>query len=371
MSHPPTPDTMEPRIESEAEVEEKAKFERSPAPEPASSPTLTPAPTPAPAPAATPMLFSRMFIIAVHPSGTNNLSTLFDLPNQPSIMAIDNLFSGPFKICFESSQATNRRFLISNTQTAIQRNLQEADYAWAHAYGQGKILCANVCAPWLLNPSVLNGCPETDQAVAHCGLFKARVPESYDLVQDGLFNYTNMNLSMFPDEYLRTWGMAFVIVHPVGLFPLIYRALKYTLFPDPKHSCALHMTYHWMAVLYRWAETDSAAPTPIVMDADTLIENPVEYAARFCQQTGLRLDPAPVRFYDAWVQRQVRERDNKGFGDRFIRLTAEGRSTLDAVIKLAKPRWAEDFGNEAAEMIEDAVRAAQDDYMYLYDRRLQ
>jgi hypothetical protein len=103
-----------------------------------------------------------------------------------------------------------------------------------------------------------------------------------------------------------------------------------------------------MVVLYKWAEGVVAAPTPIVMDADTLIADPVEYAAKFCQQTGLRLNPAPVRFYDAWVQRQVRERDNKGFGDRFILLTAEGRSTLDAVIELAKPRWAEDFGNEAA-----------------------
>jgi hypothetical protein len=52
-------------------------------------------------------------------------------------------------------------------------------------------------------------------------------------------------------------------------------------------------------------------------------------------------------------------------------LTAEGRSTLDAVIELAKLRWAEDFGNEAAGAIEGAVRAAQDDYMYLYNRRLQ
>jgi hypothetical protein len=165
--------------------------------------------------------------------------------------------------------------------------------------------------------------------------------------------------------------MTLVIVHPVALFPLIYRALKYTLSPDHKHSCALHMTYHWMVVLYKWAEADSAAPTPIIMDADVLIKDLMEYAARFCQQTGLRLNPAPVRFYDAWVQRQVRERDIKGFGDLFILLTAEGRSTLDAVIELAKPRWAEDFGNEAAGVIEGAVRAAQDDYMYLYDRRLQ
>jgi hypothetical protein len=75
---------MEPRIETGAELEEEARFKRSPAPEPASSPTL----------------FSRMFIIAVHLNGTNNLSTLFDLPNQPSIMAIDNLFSGPLKISF-------------------------------------------------------------------------------------------------------------------------------------------------------------------------------------------------------------------------------------------------------------------------------
>jgi hypothetical protein len=202
--------------------------------------------------------------------------------------------------------------LISKTQTAIRRNLQEADYAWAHACGQGKILCANVCAPWLLNPSVLNGCPETDQAVAHWELFKARVLKSYDFVQDDLFNYTNMNLSMFPDEYLRTWGMTFVIAHPVALFPLIYRALRYTLLPNPKNSYALHMTYHWMVVLYRWAETDAAAPTPIIMDADALIADPVEYAASFCQETELRLKPAPVRFYDAWVQRQVRERDNKG-----------------------------------------------------------
>jgi hypothetical protein len=132
-------------------------------------------------------------------------------------------------------------------------------------------------------------------------MFKARVPASYAFVQNGLFNYTNMNLSMFPDEYLRTWGMTFVIVHPVALFPLIYRALKHTLFPDPKPSCALHMTYHWMVVLYRWAEAVAAAPTPIIMDADTIIANPVEYAARFCQQTGLRLDPAPVRSCDACV----------------------------------------------------------------------
>jgi hypothetical protein len=51
-------------------------------------------------------------------------------------------------------------------------------------------------------------------------------------------------------------------------------------------------------------------------------------------------------------------------------LTAEDRSTLDAVIELARLRWAEDFDNDAAVPIKDGVRAAQDDYMYLYDRRL-
>jgi hypothetical protein len=353
---------MEPKVKTEAEVEEEANTE-SPIPQPASTS----------APAATSMLPSRMFIITIHPNGTNSLSSILDLPNQPSTMAIDNLLSGAFETCFESSRPlTNRRRLISNTQKAIHRNLVDADYAWAHAFRQGKVLCANICAPWLINPTVLNIYPAPSHVMAQGEMSKARVPAPYaSSALDGLFNYTNMNLSMLPDEYLRTWGMTFVIVHPVVLFPLIYRALRYSPLPDIQHSCALHMTYHWTVTLYKWAQADSTAPEPIIIDADALIEIPGHLASMFCQQTGLHLDLGLVRFEDAKAHREARLWNDKDYRDRFIRLTAEGRSTLDAVIELAKPGWVADFGTVAAGVIEDAVRAAQDDYMYLYDRRLQ
>ncbi|KAJ0419184.1 hypothetical protein BJY00DRAFT_314253 [Aspergillus carlsbadensis] len=351
---------MNPKVKIEAE--EEAGIE-----------TSIPGPASPPAPAATPALPSRMFIITVHPNGTNPLSVILDLYNQPSTMAIDNLFSGAFKACFESSRTASRGCLIANSQQAMRSSIDAADYAWAHAFHQGKALCANICAPWLIDPTVLNIYPAPAHAVVQgdTSMFKARVPASYASALGGLFNYTNMNLSMFPDEYLRTWGMTFVIIHPIILFPLIYHALTSSLLPDIQHSCALHMTYHWAVTLYKWAQADAAAPTPIIIEADALMDIPEHLFSRFCKQTRLQLDPDLVRYQDARAYRETRLWNYKEYRDRFVRLIAEGRSTLDAIIELAKRVWVASFGALAAGVIEDCIRAAEGDFMYLYDRRLQ
>jgi hypothetical protein len=143
-----------------------------------------------------------------------------------------------------------------------------------------------------------------------------------------------------------------------------------------------NMSMAWTRQMVDWAwarhRADPAScPPPLVMDAHDVIHNPAA-VLRFCEMAGL--DKDAVQFeWGAETRSAVQswtEQDEKAARIMLSTLEAsrgvvkeKAPATVD--IKAEAEKWREEFGEEAAALVEKAVWDAMGDYEYLRERRVQ
>ncbi|KAL2847163.1 hypothetical protein BJY01DRAFT_246937 [Aspergillus pseudoustus] len=206
-------------------------------------------------------------------------------------------------------------------------------------------------------------------------LFKAGVPSTYNSPYG--FTYSPRNQTVFPDEYLRTWRMTFVISHPVILFPRIYGTLCLAKMPAHKTRllCGLYMTYRWLRGLYDWCQQQDGSGSqqlaPIIIEGEELRYRPLPVIPDYCATTGLPVDYHRVLINSLLVENDKNSAFDQALANAVKSLTEGGKSSLDAWIEVGKCRWVVDYGQEAADMLEDFARAAEEDFVYLYANRMR
>lgn len=129
---------------------------------------------------------------------------------------------------------------------------------------------------------------------------------------------SRLNPTVLPDQYLKSWTPIFLIRHPALAFPSHCRKLLEYDKPavagiGKGRSVSLTMTLRWSRVLFDWYATlhrdgsecaadPYASISPIILDADDLIEQP-KIVERLAEVMGM--DVASLRF--SWAPAREEE----------------------------------------------------------------
>ncbi|KAJ2980900.1 hypothetical protein NQ176_g2353 [Zarea fungicola] len=201
---------------------------------------------------------------------------------------------------------------------------------------------------------------------------------------------SDMNETIFSDEYLQQWKATFLIRHPAMAFPSQYRALtqqrtEQEESPAEKNFLSLFMTLRWSRKLYDHyteLERKAAEPTepgqelvswPVILDADDVMESPA-----VMQKYALAIGVSPTKVQYEWKAADDEQREKMSARAKIMLSTliasdgiVAGKSASKIDIRVEAEKWREEFGQEVAERLEAAVLAAMPDYEYMRSRRLQ
>jgi hypothetical protein len=292
-----------------------------------------------------------------------------------------------------SQWTDDERTLIRDT---YQQCLDRLEETRAQAHRDGKRLFAKEHSHWLVNPGKIPPPPASNGASANgnqngnhhdtsdlTSFFRLRFPPP---TQD---DYSPTNPSLFPDSYLHNWQLAFIIRHPALAWPSMYRAMlkmqtELGMLDEDgvKGASIANMSMAWTRRMVDWAAARHQAdpdsyPPPLIMDAHDVIHNPAS-VLRFCEMAGL--DKDAVQFEWGAETRSVVQswgtQDEKAARIMLATLEAsrgvvkeKAPATVD--IEAEAVKWREEFGEEAAALVERAVWGAMGDYEYLRERRVQ
>ncbi|KAH7251298.1 hypothetical protein BKA59DRAFT_524471 [Fusarium tricinctum] len=189
-----------------------------------------------------------------------------------------------------------------------------------------------------------------------------------------------LNLTLFPDEFLKTWNPTFLIRHPALMIPSHYRTCLSDLEMDGykrpgKKPMAAEITTRWQRALYDFYAEHFANDSiwPIVIDADDVMTCP-PLVSKYAQLSGL--DESKVRY--SWDK--VGEQELNKMNDSAKRMlssinastkidTSKVAGNIDIDQELGK--WIKEFGEEEARTLEKLVRDAMADYNFLHSKRLR
>ncbi|KAE8380383.1 hypothetical protein BDV26DRAFT_257543, partial [Aspergillus bertholletiae] len=190
-------------------------------------------------------------------------------------------------------------------QDTFQHNFDQWESTSRLAESQGKLFFAKEHIQWFADPAALSNylSPGDSHALSPVNI---RLPSTYGTLR----KFSPNNFTIFPDHYLDTWRLTFLIRHPALAFPSFYRAMKELEkeeFAQP-HEMApmmeLNATLRWSRLLYDWCcqhqgasgiNNDGGGPYPLVLDAEDIIHHP-EVLARYCKLVGL----SPIHLRSQW-----------------------------------------------------------------------
>ncbi|KAJ5207291.1 hypothetical protein N7491_002078 [Penicillium cf. griseofulvum] len=334
----------------------------------------------------------RVLLVSVPRTASNLLLKILNVPNQPKVLT--NPKSGYFFYDAFISAGRNRRLekpleewtteAKNETKTAFQLGFDELEEYSTRARAENKIMFAKEHAFWFINPSFFTATDSAENP-EHMKEFSVSLPERYGPSQ----TFSANNKTVLPDEYLRTWQIAFIIRHPALAWASMYRAmLKLTKVGfvednDIKGASIANLTMKWTRALFDWClEQPGNSVAPLVIDANDLIHNPGA-VVKFCEKAGL--DPAFLQFEwngsEKKSENWTPERSNMGNPreQELHKIAASIMlSTLEdstGIVKDKAPasvdidaevtKWRVEFGDEPAEMLEKATRDSMPDYEYL------
>ncbi|KAL2863994.1 uncharacterized protein BJX67DRAFT_390278 [Aspergillus lucknowensis] len=268
---------------------------------------------------------------------------------------------------------------------AFQRNFDYFEAMSQSASYQGKIFFAKEHTMWLADPAAVAQYLSNHDCQASSRL-SIQVPNSYGAAG----KFSPKNITIFPDAYLETWTLTFLIRHPALVFPSYYRALldlEKEGFAEPdiiQPMLELHSTLAWTRLLYDWyCEQVQSNPGqnngicfPILLDAQDVIHHP-EIVLKYCEL----MDMSPERVKFTWQPEMSPHFVNGAVhkSPEAVMMATLNRSTSllkertpDTVdITLERAKWEVEFGESLAKRMEKWVKDAMPDYNYLWTRRLR
>jgi hypothetical protein len=228
---------------------------------------------------------------------------------------------------------------------------------------------------WMVNPAA-------QSAYLHGGIRPDLKTEmEVKATQDQLTERSPLNMTVLPDDFLRSFQPIFLIRHPALVIPSRLRAHYDTVgFGSPKAELDSIMSLHWQHNLWQFytgtrtveSQTNGRIQFPIILDADDIITSP-ELVVGIAKAMGL--DAGVVRFKWDKVENKIGEYQPL---QRFLSsLRASTGIMKDKVagesfnIPLEVKKWEVEFGTETARNIETWAHLAMPYYNYLRVRRIQ
>ncbi|PLB39046.1 uncharacterized protein BDW47DRAFT_19224 [Aspergillus candidus] len=334
----------------------------------------------------------RLLLVSVPRTASNLFVKILDIDHQPNVhtnqkhgyfyypaflaATMDGLPARPIDTWPEATK--------TGIGAAFQSCFDTLEECATAATQQSKTMFAKEHAFWMLNPAAFDQTLPTPSTVEHHDAFRPRIPERYGPTQ----TYSPGNNTVMSDEYLRTWRLAFIIRHPALAWPSFYRAMSqlsvlgYLDTDGVRGASRTNMTLRWTRALYDWAvvqrrEGGAGSAAPVVIDAHEVIHSPAA-VERFCETAGL--DSEAVQFEWAGEKgeskhAQAAENEMQVAAAKVMLGTLDQSSgivkgkapaTVDVAVEAEK--WREEFGEEVAGWIEQAVLESMPDYEYLRKR---
>ncbi|KAJ5094160.1 hypothetical protein N7456_010021 [Penicillium angulare] len=342
----------------------------------------------------------RILLISIPRTASNLLLKILNIPKQPNLLTspkggyffypafLENAAAG---LQFEKPGDQWTKEEKNKAQESFQKCLDSLEEWSTKANDENQVMFSKEHAYWMFSPAALQ---EHNTGVHDEEFFKSfrvNTPEKYSETK----TYSASNQTIFSDEYLQSWKMAFIIRHPALAWPSMYRAMlklhAVGMIDEDgvKGSSFTHMTMKWTRMLYDWCLEQPDAPVaPPVIDAHDLIHHP-EVVLQLCDQLGLDKNVVQFEWKDKnepkkslqWATHNpdatAEEVKFHQTGASFMLSTLEESTgivkdkapeTIDIEAELVK--WKEEFGEEVGLLVYQAVKSSMPDYEYLTARRL-
>lgn len=333
-----------------------------------------------------------LLLVSVPRTASNLLLRVLNIQHQPNVLTNDKggyFYHMPFLIAATDLKKPADQWTDAEKTRvldAYQESFNQFEEYRTRARREGKMMFAKEHAFWIVDPGRMHDQSESSDsddkgAAAPASFFRLNFPDTYGPSAQQTFSRNNY--TVFPDEYLRTWQLAFVIRHPALGWPSMYRAMTKMvdlklLDEDGLNGASLaSMSMAWSRKMFDWAlEQSGGKVMPLVIDAHDVIHNPGA-VLRFCEKVGL--DKDVVRF--EWDVAPMSEGWGKNDLDRAARVMystleaskgiVKDKAPVTVDIKVEAEKWKAEFGEEVAGLIEKSVWDAMPDYEYLRERRVQ
>ncbi|KAH6844752.1 hypothetical protein B0I37DRAFT_167655 [Chaetomium sp. MPI-CAGE-AT-0009] len=194
-----------------------------------------------------------------------------------------------------------------------------------------------------------------------------------------------LNITLLPDEFLKTWQPTFLIRHPAMMLPSLYR----TCIRDDvggfeidgrkarpgKEPLKSEVTMKWIRTLHSFytAHFGEDSTWPIVLDADDIMVTP-ELVTKYATLVGL--EPDKLRF--SWEKASEEKLQSMSAPNRVMLSSINASSKVDTSkvagnidIDAEAAKWRVEFGEEGGRNLEKWVRDAMPDYLALHAKRLR
>ncbi|PYH97345.1 hypothetical protein BO71DRAFT_468253 [Aspergillus ellipticus CBS 707.79] len=344
---------------------------------------------------------NRLLLVSVPRTASNLLLKILNIPDQPDTITSDRggyFFHAAFVSAAKDGRLTQppRDWTDEakrNVQSTFQQCFDRLEECCVRAESEQKLIFAKEHSFWFSNPmefsQVVHG---AEHGPYDLSSFRVNVPSRYGPTQ----TFSSNNKTVFPDEYLRTWRMVFIIRHPALVFPSFFRAMDRisdTELFEPgtlPGTLAANMTLRWTRWLFEWCQEQSGT-APMLLDAYDVIHRPL-VVRRFCELAGL--DPTKMMFewertangdsdphcpgYEAARQNGVVE-EHMAIWEKSMKIMTSTLDGSEGVMKEKEPgvvdiveeakKWRVEFGDRMAGVVEKAVWDAMPDYEYLQAQR--
>ncbi|PYI24150.1 hypothetical protein BO99DRAFT_127150 [Aspergillus violaceofuscus CBS 115571] len=273
----------------------------------------------------------RLLLVSVPRTASNLLLKVLNIHEQPTLSTNSKggyFFFDAFTAAAQSSVLTTPPAVwppstVAHVRSVFQSCFDALEAFSAEAASNGQRAFAKEHAFWFANPASFHPTDPDDSASDHEdrsaadeNLFRLPLPATYGPTA----TFSHGNETIFPDEYLRSWRLAFIIRHPALAFPSFYRAMRKVgetgyLVDDEetlRGTLATNMSLRWTRGLVEWCLRQKPGEEVLLLDAHDLIHEPAA-VRRFCQLAGL--DEGVVKWewsVDEPHQRRGKKEEDEG-----------------------------------------------------------
>ncbi|KAI9034812.1 uncharacterized protein KD926_005450 [Aspergillus affinis] len=333
---------------------------------------------------------ARVYIFTYHRTGSNLLTQLLALEDQPNVQRQEEpdingmrffvpllslkLESGHMGTHVHALPPDQREEQVRCIKDGYKRLLQHLK----NAEQEGKIICFKDHAHYITEPVAETRLLYGDGSVTDELPWTLRGPDELEQTDIGR---SDLNETLFPDDFLKTWKPVFLIRHPAAAFPSFHRALVKAYGPEFVESdhgrkfFQKAMALRWIRKLYNFYaqhfsnSQHDQVPWPVVIEADDIITQP-EILIKLCDITGL--DSSRIRL--SWEKKCTDEPLAwQVFRGTLYESTKLDPSKVVGDVDLDKEsvKWREEFGDVVGRRMETSVREVMPDYLFLKSKRLR